>query len=218
MSFKLGVSLPYSRNELVAHSSKPDSYQPTSGVLSDHRVSRQILAATKGGFMRKTAFLLTAFAATGCIAVVGNTTKATVSDAPLSSVMEGRVTVQPGSEVWGPAPASLPAGAQMYVLEGDPTSSGPFTMRIRFPRNFIVPPHYHTAVEHITVISGRMHLGMGETINMSSATLLSPGSFSMMPPGMRHFAHTLEETVLQVNGNGPWRIVYVNSNDDPRNK
>lgn len=168
--------------------------------------------------MRKYAVLAIALAATGCIAVVGNTTKATVSDGPLSSVMEGRVTVQPGSEDWRPGPASLPSGAQMYVLEGDPTSSGPFTMRLKFPRNYIVPPHYHTAVEHLTVISGRMHLGMGETINMGSATLLSAGSFSMMPPGMRHFAHTLEETVIQVNGNGPWRIVYLNASDDPRNK
>lgn len=168
--------------------------------------------------MRKFGFLVAAVTTTGCIAVVGNTTKATVSDAPLHAVMEGRVTVQPGSEEWRPGPASLPAGAQVYVMEGDPTSTGPFTMRLRFPRNYMVPPHYHTAVEHLTVISGRMHLGMGETINMPSATLLSAGSFSMMPPGMRHFAHTLEETVLQVNGNGPWRIVYVNSNDDPRNK
>ncbi len=168
--------------------------------------------------MRKTLSLLSTLAATGCIAVVGNTTKATVSDAPLSSVMEGRVTVQPGSEEWRSGPASLPPGAMMYVLEGDPTTSGPFTMRLKFPRNYIVPPHYHTAVEHLTVLSGRMHLGMGESINMSSATLLSAGSYSMMPPGMRHFAHTLEETVIQVNGNGPWRIVYLNSNDDPRNK
>ena len=168
--------------------------------------------------MRKIASLAAALGATGCIAVVGNTTKATVSDTPLSSVLEGRVTVQPGSEEWRTGPASLPAGAQMYVLEGDPTESGPFTMRLKFPRNYIVPPHYHTQVEHLTVISGRMHLGMGETISMGSATLLSAGSYSMMPPGMRHFAHTLEETVIQVNGNGPWRIVYLNSNDDPRNK
>ena len=168
--------------------------------------------------MKRTLISLAVLGTTGCIAVVGNTTKATVSDAHLDSVIEGRVTVQPGSEEWRSGPGSLPLGAQMYVLEGDPTQSGPFTMRLRFPRNYIVPPHYHTAVEHLTVISGRMHLGMGETINMPSATLLSAGSFSMMPPGMRHFAHTLEETVIQVNGNGPWRIVYVNSNDDPRNK
>ncbi len=168
--------------------------------------------------MRKLGFLVAVVAMSGCIAVVGNTTKATVSDQSLPAVHEGRVTVHSNSVEWRTGPASLPAGAQMAVLEGDPTTSGPFTMRLRFPRNYIVPPHYHTAVEHITVISGRMHLGMGERIDMGSAATLTAGSFSMMPAGMRHFAHTLEETVLQVNGNGPWRIVYVNSNDDPRNK
>lgn len=168
--------------------------------------------------MRRLALLASILAMSGCIAVVGNTTKATVSDQTLGAVMEGRVTVQPGSTEWKAGPASLPPGAEMSVLEGDPTGTGPFTMRLRFPRNYIVGPHYHTAVEHLTVISGRMHLGMGEKIDMGSATLLTAGSFSMMPPGMRHFAHTLEETVIQVNGNGPWRIVYLNSNDDPRNK
>lgn len=168
--------------------------------------------------MRKFALLVAGIAMTGCLAVVGNTTKATVSDRPLASVHEGRVTVHANSVEWRTGPASLPAGAEMSVLEGDPTASGPFTMRLRFPRNYVVPPHYHTEIEHLTVLTGRMHLGMGERIDMGSAATLTAGSFSMMPAGMRHFAHTLEETVIQVNGNGPWRIVYVNSADDPRNK
>ncbi len=168
--------------------------------------------------MQKIGSLILALTLTGCVAVVGNTTKATVSDQPIAAVHEGRVTVQPGTIEWRKGPASLPPGAEMSVLEGDPTASGPFTMRMRLPRNYIVPPHYHPAFERVTVISGRLHMGMGEKIDMGSATTLTAGSFSMMPPGMRHFAHTLEETVLQVNGNGPWRVVYVNSSDDPRNK
>lgn len=168
--------------------------------------------------MRKLGFLIAVVAMTGCIAVVGNTTKATVSDQPLASVQEGRVTIHANAVEWRPAPPSLPAGIEMAVLEGDPMASGPFTMRMRLPRNTLIQPHYHPAIERLTVISGRMHMGMGESVNMASAATLTAGSFSLMPPGMRHFAHTLEETVVQVNGNGPWRVIYVNSSDDPRNK
>ena len=168
--------------------------------------------------MRKFALFIALLTATGCIAVVGNTTRATVSDATLQPVHDGRITAHSGSIEWRGGPASLPRGAEMAVLEGDPTSSGPFTMRLRLPRNYSVQPHYHTGIEHLTVLSGRIHIGMGERVDMASATLLTPGSFSAMPPGMRHYVHTLEETVVQVHGVGPWRIVYVNSGDDPRNK
>src|SRR5687768_998441 len=34
---------------------------------------------------------------------------------------------------WGPAPAILPAGASLAVLEGDPSKAGPFTMRLAMP-------------------------------------------------------------------------------------
>lgn len=168
--------------------------------------------------MRRIAFLFAALVTTGCIAVVGNTTRATVPDNTLQPVLDGRITAHAEAIEWRTGPASLPAGAQMSVLEGDPTNAGPFTMRLRLPRNFSIQPHYHTAIEHLTVLSGRMHMGMGERVDMGSATLLTPGSFSAMPPGMRHYVHTLEETVVQVHGIGPWRIIYVNANDDPRSK
>jgi hypothetical protein len=37
-----------------------------------------------------------------------------------------------------------------------------------------------------------------------------------MPAGMRHFARTQGETIVQLHGVGPWGITYVNPSDDPR--
>jgi hypothetical protein len=37
-----------------------------------------------------------------------------------------------------------------------------------------------------------------------------------MQPGTNHFAWTDEETIVQLNGNGPWGVTYVNPADDPR--
>jgi len=55
---------------------------------------------------------------------------------------------------WQPGPASLPPGAKLAVLEGDPTKDGPFTMRLMMPDGYRIPPHTHPKVEHVTVITG----------------------------------------------------------------
>ena len=40
----------------------------------------------------------------------------------------------PATIPWGPAPPIVPPGAQLAVLEGDPTaSSGDFTVRLKMP-------------------------------------------------------------------------------------
>ena len=38
------------------------------------------------------------------------------------------VVVTPDATQWGPAPAILPAGAKLAVLDGDPTKPGLYTM------------------------------------------------------------------------------------------
>jgi hypothetical protein len=44
---------------------------------------------------------------------------------------------------WQAGPSSLPAGAKLAVLEGDPTKEGPFVMRLRLPDGYTIPPHTH---------------------------------------------------------------------------
>jgi quercetin dioxygenase-like cupin family protein len=121
----------------------------------------------------------------------------------------------PNDVTWSPI-ASLPAGAQSAVLEGDPSKEGPFTLRVKMPDGYRIPPHYHPGVEHVTVIQGTFVLGMGEKVNTDTEKPLPAGSFSFMPAGMRHFARTQGETIVQLHGVGPWGITYVNPSDDPR--
>jgi len=119
---------------------------------------------------------------------------------------------------WAAAPPSLPAGARAAVIDGDPTKAGLFTMRLWMPDNFIIPPHTHPAFEHITIISGVLHVGMGNTFSMAGADELRQGAFKVIAPGMAHFVHSAGETVLQLHGMGPWALNYVNAADDPRNR
>ena len=133
-----------------------------------------------------------------------------------ASKAEGMKSIVPADVTWMDAPASLPTGAKLAVLEGDLSKPGPFTMRIMTPDGYRIPPHSHANIEHVTVVSGTFYLGMGDKFDESAGRELPAGSFAFMPAGMRHFAWTKGETVVQVHGVGPWSITYVNPTDDPR--
>jgi ChrR-like protein with cupin domain len=131
----------------------------------------------------------------------------------------------PDDMKWSPAPNALPAGAQIAILEGDPMKSGPFTMRLKFPNNYRIPPHSHSKTEHVTVISGNIRVGMGDTFDEKSMTSFSTGSFAAIEPGTHHYGLVKNDnilkghdTIIQLHGEGPWDIKYVNASDDPRKK
>jgi len=124
----------------------------------------------------------------------------------------------PNQIAWMNAPNALPAGAKLAVLEGDPFKPGLYTMRLSVPAGYRIPPHYHKKFEHVTVISGTFNLGMGEKFDSSKGTAMPAGTFGFLAPGMRHFAFANEPAVIQLHGEGPWEIVYVNPSDDPRKK
>jgi quercetin dioxygenase-like cupin family protein len=120
---------------------------------------------------------------------------------------------------WGPAPDSLPAGAQMSVLDGDPSKPGlPFVIRAKFPDGYKVPPHWHPSDEHVSVISGALMVGVGDKWDDAKMTTLNPGGYAKLPKMHHHFAGAKGETVIQIHAVGPFAITYVNPNDDPRKK
>lgn len=123
---------------------------------------------------------------------------------------------RPGEIEWQDGPESLEPGTQYAVLEGDPDEPGIFTMRIKFRDGARVAPHWHPNVERLTVLSGTFHLGHGEVLDKDRTEALEPGSYTSMPPGMRHFAIAEGETVVQLTTAGPWDIHYLNPDDDPR--
>lgn len=119
---------------------------------------------------------------------------------------------------WSPAPASLPAGAQVTMLEGNPADEGIFTMRLKMPANYRISPHWHPAWEHVTVIEGTFWMGRGEKFDQAALHEVPAGGFVAMAPGTRHYAMTKVPTTVQLHGMGPWQLYYVNPSDDPRSK
>ena len=122
----------------------------------------------------------------------------------------------PADFKWKDGPGSLPPGARFVVLEGDPSREGPFVMRLWMPDGFRIQPHWHPKTERITVISGTFNLGMGESFDAARTMAMPAGTYGYWGPGMRHYAWTKGDTVLQLHGVGPWSITYLNPADDPR--
>jgi hypothetical protein len=117
---------------------------------------------------------------------------------------------------WGSGPASLPPGAKLAVLEGNPATEGPFVIRLRLPDGYRIAPHTHPKPERVTVISGTFNIGMGDRFDPSKGTAMPAGTFGTWAPGMKHFVWASGETVIQLHGAGPWMIEYVDPADDPR--
>jgi quercetin dioxygenase-like cupin family protein len=126
--------------------------------------------------------------------------------------------INPSQLSWSPAPASLPKGAEVSILTGNPAEKGPFVMRLRMPPGYGVPAHHHPTDEFVTVISGDAYFGMGDKLDPEKGTHLVTGGFIRAAAGMNHFAYSPTASVVQIQGEGPFEIVYVDPADDPRNQ
>jgi quercetin dioxygenase-like cupin family protein len=134
-----------------------------------------------------------------------------------SSHTRAHVIVTPDQIKWGPGPPSLPPGAQLAVLEGDPSRAGvAFTIRGKFPDGYRVPPHWHPTDERVVVLQGSLGMGVGNKFDQSAGHELPTGSYASMPKGLRHYAWAIGETEVQISGTGPFEVNYVNAADDPR--
>ncbi len=133
------------------------------------------------------------------------------------AALEQHIALAPADLQWGDAPPGFPAGAKLAVLAGDPSKTGSYTVRLQMPANYKIMPHTHPATENVTVISGDFHIAMGQKFDESAGKELPVGGFASMPAHMAHYAWSTAETVVQVHGEGPFQINYVNAADDPRN-
>ena len=119
---------------------------------------------------------------------------------------------------WAPAPNFVPEGAQFVVLSGDPSKEGPYVVRLKLPAGYKIPAHNHPTTEMVTVISGDFHLGMGDKLDEAKSMPLTAGGYAEAPAKMNHYAWASSPTVVQVHGQGPFAITYVDPADDPRNR
>ncbi|TAK50107.1 MAG: DUF4437 domain-containing protein [Xanthobacteraceae bacterium] len=136
---------------------------------------------------------------------------------PAAAFAMDNSAMQPKMMKWSAAPPGLPPGAQITVLAGDPGSNGPYVLRAKMPAGYKIPAHTHPTDENVTVISGTLHVGMGDRLDPKKGDTLRDGAFVNVGKDMQHYAWTTAPTIIQVHGLGPFEINYVNPTDDPRN-
>ncbi|MFZ0211200.1 MAG: cupin domain-containing protein [Candidatus Acidiferrales bacterium] len=125
----------------------------------------------------------------------------------------------PDAIPYGPAPAFVPPGAQLAVLEGNPSAtSGDYTIRLKMPDGYRIAPHWHPQRENVTVISGTLKFGMGDRFEESKMADFPAGSFAYLDPDMHHYVMAGGDVVVQVHGMSPLQFNYINPNDDPSHK
>jgi quercetin dioxygenase-like cupin family protein len=93
---------------------------------------------------------------------------------------------------------------QIAPIVGDPTASGAYyAYLIKIPDGVRVAPHSHGMTENVTVLSGTLMVGLGDTINPSAMMALAPGTVGSIPAGVHHYAMAKGDTVIEVSGIGP---------------
>ncbi|MDP9161297.1 MAG: cupin domain-containing protein [Acidobacteriota bacterium] len=136
--------------------------------------------------------------------------------APAANLQSEPVIFSNDSMRWTDCP-TMPAGCKMVILYGDTKKTEEFAVRFKYPAKYRIGPHTHASDEHVTVISGGpFHLVVGDKFDdgAPSGKTLHVGDLAVVPAGTQHFAWMENETVLQVNGIGPFKRDFI----DPANK
>lgn len=125
--------------------------------------------------------------------------------APAIGAAGAPAVMQPGALSWGPA-EGLPPGAQVAVLYGDPTKTGPFGVRFKFPAGYEIATHSHPTDEFLTVVSGTGKMAFGEGAKEADAQPLATGTFTSLPAGAWHHLWIETEMVLELHSTGPFAM------------
>jgi len=128
---------------------------------------------------------------------------------------DGHIMVAPEDLTWTGV-ASMEAPAQIAVIEGDLSAAEPFTFRLKMPDGYVLRPHIHPAYERVTVLQGTLHFAHGKKLDRDATTALSEGSVAIMSPGDPMYGFAEGDVIIQLHGNGPWGIEYLDPADDPR--
>lgn len=114
---------------------------------------------------------------------------------------------------WG----ELNNGVRMLPLYGDPSADGElFAFRLEVHPGFNMGPHTHPVTEHLTVLSGRFFVGLGNTMDKEAARAYGPGSYIAIAADEPAYMWVEEVTVVQIHGVGPFTTQFVEPPPHPR--
>lgn len=92
-------------------------------------------------------------------------------------------------------------GARIAPLSGH-AYTGPYVVRMQRPDGHIEQPHRHESDEAVTVLSGIVHIGLGDQIDRTSAKTFGPGAYVMIPARTVHYSWAEGTVVEEISWSG----------------
>lgn len=94
-------------------------------------------------------------------------------------------------------------GLKLASIYGDYTTpDGSYTIRLKFPDLYRLPPHYYPKGVSLTVLSGILLLS-----HNNDGLISRPGDFIHIPATTPHVVGVKGETVVQIHGVGPFEVI-----------
>lgn len=135
---------------------------------------------------------------------------------PQATAEPAHAYLSPSDLKWMPAPPVLPKGVQVAVLSGNPFAEGFSTVRLKIPPNTVFAPHWHPTAESFTVLTGKLFVGMGDSVDREHSKAMGAMGFVALPALHHHYVYTDGAgAVIDLSFYGPFQIHYVNPADDP---
>jgi len=126
-------------------------------------------------------------------------------------------SILPEDVDWKPFPA-FPPSVRLAVVVGTPSKRGPYTIRVKVPRDVKLMPHKHPEDRVYTILSGIFYIGLGNEFDADKLVAYPPGTVLVLPGNTPHFHWAKSsEYISQITAIGPLGIEYLKSKDDPRN-
>ena len=113
------------------------------------------------------------------------------------------------------APWFFPTGAEITFVDGNPNIDEAFLVRLAFPKNYRIPPHYHGTDIHVEVQQGAIAIGFGDRMDLHQTRVLAAGDTASVQAGTRYYIATRATTLIAMRSRGPFTLTYVHPDDDP---
>jgi quercetin dioxygenase-like cupin family protein len=108
------------------------------------------------------------------------------------------------------APMGSAEKAEAATLSGAQREAGLYTIRVHVSKGGRIAPHTHPDTRVLTVVSGEVYYGFGESVDMANAKLYATGAVFTVPANAPHWAEAVtSDVVYQEAGMGPTAFVPV---------
>lgn len=121
------------------------------------------------------------------------------------------IEILPDQIKWESLPEPNTSGAKASVLIGNLDDQGTlYELRVHLKDGGYIKPHKHPDDRHVTVLSGELYAGLGESMDEANITIFPTGSFFVTLAGTVHFARAGNgDVIYQEVGIGPTSTDFI---------